>query len=206
MENCAAPSHSSWGHDLFMMAFAAGATCAAIAAYNCYIDRQGEDKGNENEDGKKGGVRGVQGGFPEDLASGAPEDHGAVAARELVTSLAASLAHVDGVTASGNMLSAILAQLWSHMSAAIASTVKEIVEPILMDTLPVKVQFTKLDLGKVPIKASAILTRSCTSQKGDQEHEVLYSIVHDIRNPVGKGLSHNYSISSSLSSSSGCIF
>ena len=130
----------SWGRELLLVAFGAGAACAAIAAYNASIDRRVK----ETAGGKRDGLRA-------DLARRL-----ALGAGELVTttSVAASLARVDGETATGQFLSAIIKQLWSHMSVAIASAVKEIVEPMLMD-MPVKVQFTRLDLGKIPIKVSA---------------------------------------------------
>ena len=145
MDSCPASPPSSWGRDLLLMAFAAGAACAAIAAYNRRVDRLLAE-----EEGRARRAAGPGGGVPDRPAATTAAGGGAVAVA--ASSLATSLARGSGATASGNMLSAIVAQMWSHLSVAIASTVKETVEPILMETLPVKVHFTKLDLGKVPIK------------------------------------------------------
>lgn len=83
-------------------------------------------------------------------------------------SMAADLAKIDGVSDSGNFLSAILDQLWSHMSVAIGDSIKESLDPTLRK-LSVPMHFIKLDLGDVPIKTTnmTILRVKLGGEDGD---------------------------------------
>jgi Ca2+-dependent lipid-binding protein len=57
-------------------------------------------------------------------------------------------------------LSDIVAQLWSHINVAGSAMIKDIVEPIFKEVLPGPLsttRFTKIDLGKVPIKFDNIV-------------------------------------------------
>lgn len=66
-------------------------------------------------------------------------------------SIAANLAQINGITDSGNFLSALLDQLWSRMSVAIGDSIKESLDPTLRG-LSVPMHFVKLDLGNVPMQ------------------------------------------------------
>jgi hypothetical protein len=66
-------------------------------------------------------------------------------------SIAANLAQINGITDSGNFLSALLDQLWSQMSVAIGDSIKESLDPTLRG-LSVPMHFVKMDLGNVPMQ------------------------------------------------------
>jgi hypothetical protein len=64
-------------------------------------------------------------------------------------------AAISGAHQGDGLLSGIMAQLWSHMNLAIAKSVKETVEPMFKEMLPLplsSLHFTKIDLGTVPIR------------------------------------------------------
>jgi hypothetical protein len=66
-------------------------------------------------------------------------------------SIAANLAQINGITDSGNFLSALLDQLWGQMSVAIGDSIKESLDPTLRG-LSVPMHFVKMDLGNVPMQ------------------------------------------------------
>eukprot|EP00571_Detonula_confervacea_P006880 CAMPEP_0172318728 /NCGR_PEP_ID=MMETSP1058-20130122/35658_1 /TAXON_ID=83371 /ORGANISM="Detonula confervacea, Strain CCMP 353" /LENGTH=947 /DNA_ID=CAMNT_0013033619 /DNA_START=273 /DNA_END=3116 /DNA_ORIENTATION=+ len=66
-------------------------------------------------------------------------------------SIAASLAQIAGMSASGNFLTAVFSQMWNHMNIAVSNTIKDTLEPTLKD-MKVPLHFVKLDLGDVPVR------------------------------------------------------
>jgi hypothetical protein len=150
-------------------------TCIALMSYNYYLLHQVKRMKKKRADGErtkesKDGVRRkarFPSHFDDDVGSGA--DAGAVVPSSSIRvgrptlkssmsgkssrSIAADLAAFDGVSDSGNFLSAILEQMWAHMSAAIGNSIKESLGPTLAG-LAVPLHFVKLDLGDVPIRTT----------------------------------------------------
>ncbi|KAL7553254.1 hypothetical protein ACHAWF_016529 [Thalassiosira exigua] len=132
MEDCAAVNSTLW-RDLVLIASTFLSTCLGIALYNVYIHRRSRrwKKCEDLEDSKQGekNVRDSEN-----------------------TSLAASLAHIEGMSASGKFLSAVLEQMWEQANMAVSNCIKNALDSTLRE-LPVPLHFVRLDLGDVPIKA-----------------------------------------------------
>jgi hypothetical protein len=63
-------------------------------------------------------------------------------------------------------LSDLVAQLWGYINAAGSAMIQEIVEPMLKEMLPgplSSTRFTKIDLGKVPLKLDNIVVHDATA-------------------------------------------
>jgi hypothetical protein len=197
MENCtttanniticyiaAAPSSSSGGggpslrHDFFLAIITVVSTCAAVAAYNFYIDWLERKLKEKKKKKKKQSIAKKE----NNVEGGASKDYGSTQSSSPTTaptklspnkSIAASLAHIEGMEASGNFLTGILSQMWNHMNVAVSNTIKDTLEPILKD-LPVPLHFVKLDLGNVPITTKNMfihrvdLDSSISGQKSNQ--------------------------------------
>lgn len=76
-----------------------------------------------------------------------------VASSSMQSSIAASLAEIDGMHATGNFLSAVFGQMWDQLNVAVSNSIKDTLEPTLRD-MKVPLHFIKLDLGDVPIKTT----------------------------------------------------
>ena len=134
------------GHDIKIACWAILCTILTIATYNCYINCQisanskrsrkqrSDDDSNSNSNSNSN-----------DNCNGNGNSNGD-------SLMAASLAHMEGMEASGNFLSAVFAQMWNHMNIAVSNTIKDTLEPTLKEMKPVPLHFVRLDLGDVPIK------------------------------------------------------
>ncbi|KAL9189839.1 hypothetical protein ACHAXT_009514 [Thalassiosira profunda] len=120
-------------------------TCLAIASYNFYLHCRAAAlaketaKLNKSDDEYK------------DRLLATKRKRAKTKMLENFGSMAASLAHIEGMNASGNFLSAVFGQMWEHLNIAISNSVKDALEPTLKD-LPVPLHFVRLDLGDVPIR------------------------------------------------------
>lgn len=82
-----------------------------------------------------------------------------------MSSLADSLTASGGAESAG-FLNDIVEQLWPNINVAGCKMIKEIVEPILASTLPgplANLRFTKLDLGPIPLRLSAVDVHKSTT-------------------------------------------
>lgn len=95
-------------------------------------------------------------------------------------SFAASMAQVDGMEASGNFLSGILAQMWEHAGVAVSNSIKEALEPTLRDLKPVSLHFVRLDLGRVPIRTKNMFIHSVDLSGKNTEAEKKAGIQIDV--------------------------
>lgn len=140
----APPALAAFLHDAKLVVVTAISTCLAIAAYNYYIHckacaiKRQNAKLNAEDDAYK-----------EQLL--AKKKKKMQLSKEAFSSIAASLAQIEGMNASGNFLSAVFGQMWNHLNIAVSNTIKDILEPTLKD-LPVPLHFVRLDLGDVPIR------------------------------------------------------
>eukprot|EP00804_Cyclotella_cryptica_P011017 CCRYP_017495-RB/>CCRYP_017495-RB protein AED:0.29 eAED:0.29 QI:266/1/0.66/1/1/1/3/0/459 len=73
-----------------------------------------------------------------------------------------------GSWASGDFLTALFSQLWHHASIAVSNSIKEMIEPILID-LKVPIHFIKLDLGDVPIRTENMFVRRVECLHGQSQ-------------------------------------
>lgn len=131
---------SSLRRDAYVAAWSVLLTCAAIAAYNRYVDfqvRRLRRQRKERKEEQEALVRKL-----DKKRRGAMADKGE-------SSTALSLAHKDGMGATGNFLSAVLAQMWRHMNVAVSNSIKTSLEPTLKE---MNLHFVRMDLGSVPIR------------------------------------------------------
>mmetsp|Transcript_14135 Transcript_14135/g.30160 ORF Transcript_14135/g.30160 Transcript_14135/m.30160 type:complete len:922 (-) Transcript_14135:239-3004(-) len=142
------PMNSSWGswiaslrHDFKLICGTFLLTCLGIALYNYSIHRQLRRKTQYASKEK------------DRLAAKAERTKSQQLVALSSKSIAASLAHIEGMEASGNFLSAIFSQMWNHMNVAISNSIKDTLDPTLKE-MPVPLHFVKLNLGDVPIKTS----------------------------------------------------
>eukprot|EP00584_Thalassiosira_punctigera_P003085 CAMPEP_0172538734 /NCGR_PEP_ID=MMETSP1067-20121228/10062_1 /TAXON_ID=265564 ORGANISM="Thalassiosira punctigera, Strain Tpunct2005C2" /NCGR_SAMPLE_ID=MMETSP1067 /ASSEMBLY_ACC=CAM_ASM_000444 /LENGTH=785 /DNA_ID=CAMNT_0013324287 /DNA_START=93 /DNA_END=2450 /DNA_ORIENTATION=+ len=132
-------------HNVTLVANTVVATCIAVAAYNYYIHLKIQSRSKE----KNGGGSDDEKEWLMERIGGRSENQRLVDLSS--KSIAASLAHVDGMEASGNFLSGIFAQMWHHTNVAVSRAIKEALEPTLRD-MAVPLHFVRLDLGDVPIR------------------------------------------------------
>jgi len=127
-------------HDITVVVVTIIATCIALAAYNyhihCQIQNRKKNAGDDNDNETQ-------------PAESEAETLGRSALSQL--SIAASLAHIEGMEASGNFLSGLFAQMWHHTNIAVSNAIKETLEPSLKE---MNLHFVKLDLGSVPIQTT----------------------------------------------------
>ena len=71
-----------------------------------------------------------------------------------------------GSGSGSGLLTGLVAQLWSHLNVAFAASVQAAVEPTFQKTLPgplSTLRFTRLDLGRVPLRLDNIVVHEKTS-------------------------------------------
>jgi len=127
-------------HDIKLIAITILATMLAMMAYNYYLDFQVSSAKNKKRVSKNNND-------PFDMKCVSKQRFGGISSN----SIAAGLARIAGVQASGNFLTAVIQQMWEHMSIAVSNSIKEVLEPNLKD-MKVPLHFIKLDLGNVPIE------------------------------------------------------
>ncbi|KAF1353059.1 hypothetical protein EJ07DRAFT_168607 [Lizonia empirigonia] len=99
-----------------------------------------------------------------------------------MSSLADSLTASGGAESAG-FLNDIVEQLWPNINVAGCKMIKEIVEPILASTLPgplANLRFTKLDLGPVPLRLSAVDVHKSTTGGIKLDMNVIWESKSDI--------------------------
>ncbi|KAL7553253.1 hypothetical protein ACHAWF_016528 [Thalassiosira exigua] len=128
--------------DLKLIAIASVATCVGIALYNIYVQHLSQTVSEKKKKGLRG--RFVERAHTDTKSRMIAQASGG-------TSIAASLAHIEGMSASGNFLTAVVEQMWEKANLALSNCIKDMLDETLRE-LPVPLHFVKFDLGDVPIK------------------------------------------------------
>lgn len=89
----------------------------------------------------------------------------------------------SGGTESVNFLNDIVEHLWPNINVAAGRMIKEIVEPILASSLPGPLgnfRFTKIELGDVPLRVSAVETHKVDNGGIKLDMDVTWEGMSDI--------------------------